>query len=223
MLGAPVPRLSTRAIPSVDPWVAGEMFVSPHIEERRRGFNILFGSDVARRSPLTPQLLASRVEEPDPALRAQIIHALADYFEIRGDDYRYPPEMRGAVVELLRKFERPHIQALVELRSAARAGAILVRSESLACLLERVPNASALLCRMAGDRLLSTELRLTAIELIGQVGFMDALAALEGIEARLEGRRAGQLTMTFAPSDQPEDQELLPALKETLRALRENV
>jgi hypothetical protein len=221
-MDAPAPRISARAIPSVDPWVAGEMFVSPHVEERRRGFNILFGSDAARRSPLTPQLLAACVDEPDLALRSQIVHALADYFEIRGHVYRYPPEIRSAVAGHLRKFERPHIHALAELQNAARAGAVKVRTESLICLLDRVPNASGLLCRMAGDRSLPADLRCAAVELIGQVGFTDALAALEGLEARLEGRRAGQLTMTFAPTDHPEDLHLLPALKETLRALRDN-
>lgn len=218
----PPARLSPRVIPAVDAWMAGEMFVSTHIEERRRGFALLFGSEAARRSTLTPQLLASRVDEPDLNLRAEIVQALADYFEIRGRQYRYPADIRVAVVGHLRKFERPHVLALLDLQRAAREGAVKLKAESLACVLERIPNVSVHLARIAGERSVALGLRCAAIELIGVVGFMDALPALEGLEARLEGRRAGQLPMAFAPSDNPDDQHLLPALKETLQALREN-
>ncbi|HLE26940.1 MAG TPA: hypothetical protein VI793_02400 [Anaerolineales bacterium] len=221
-LNAPLPRLASRVIPSVDPWLAGEMFVSPHVEERRRGFAILFGSEAARRSPLTHQLLAARVDEPDLSLRAQIVHALADYFEMRGRDYRYPPEIRSAVTNHLRKFDRAQVMSLIELQRANHDGAVKAQSESLAHLLERVPNASTHLARLAADRAVALGLRRAAIEVIGVVGFTDALAPLEGLEARLEGRRAGQMTMTFAPTDNPDDQKLLPALKETLRALRDD-
>ena len=217
----PPPRPASRVIPSVDPWMAGEMFVSPHVEERRRGFAILFGSEAARRSLLTSQLLASRVDEPDLTLRALIVNALADYFEIRANEHRYPPDVRAAVAGCLRKFERPHILALLDLQRAGRDGAVKPRPDSLVRLLERIPDASAHLTRIAGDRSCALGLRRAAIELIGGVCFTDALGPLEGLEARLEGRRAGQLTMTFAPSDYPDDQKLLPALKETLWALKE--
>ena len=182
----------SRVVPSVDPWMAGEMFVSPHVEERRRGFAILFGSEAARRSPLTPQLLAARVDEPDLQLRVQIVQALADYFEIRGREYRYPPEIRAVVAGALRKFERPHLLALLDLQRARRAerDAAKLRPESLVRLLERIPNASAHLARFAGDRAVSVALRCAAIELICHVGFTDARPTLEGLEARLEGRRA---------------------------------
>ena len=215
-------RTTSRVIPSVDPWMAAEMFVSPHVEERRRGFAILVGSEAARRSSLTPYLLASRVDEPDFLLRAQVVQALADYFEIRGHEYRYPPEVRVAIAGYLRRFERPHVLALLDVHRAHCAGAVQLRPDSLSRLLERVPNASVHLTRIAGDKSVALEVRRAAIEVIGQVGFTDALDILTGLEARLEGRRAGQLTLTFAPNDHAEDQELLPALKETLRVLQDD-
>lgn len=211
-----------RAVPAVDPWTAGEMFVSAHLEERRRGFAILNGSDTARRSSLTPHLLAARLDEPDLWLRAEIAHALADYYEIRGREYRYPPELRGAVTSAVRKFDRPQVLALLELHHAGRESVLQLRAEALLRLWERLPNASPTLARLAGDRSLPLALRQSAIEAIGQVGFTDAVPTLEGLLTRIEGRRAGQLTMLFAPSDWPEDQALLPALKATLALLRED-
>ena len=76
--------------------------------------------------------------------------------------------------------------------------------------------------QVAGDRGLALDLRTAAIDAIGQVGFTEAGPMLAGLALRLEGRRAGQMTMLFAPTDWPEDQALLPALKETLRLLAED-
>lgn len=214
-IAGPTPaRLVSRAVPTVEPWTAGEMFISPHVEERRRGLALLCGSDVARRSPLTIHLLVSRVDEPDLGLRAQIVTALAEYFEIREREYHYPPEVRGLVAGYLRKFERPQLVALLELYGTRAA-----RPECLLQLAERIPDASSLLTHVAGDRAQPMPLRQAAIELIGQVGFTDAEPVLEGLRLRLEGRRAGQLTMLFAPSDWPEDQALLPVLRDTLELL----
>jgi hypothetical protein len=210
-------RVVSRAVPTVDPWTAGEMFISPHSEERRRGLALLCGTEVTRSSPLTIHLLASRIDEPDLALRAQIVTALADYFEIREREYRYPPEVRGLVAGQLRRFERPQLVALLELYEAG-----IARAQCLLRLAERIPNASSLLTRIAGDRAQPLALRQAAIELIGLVGFTDACPVLEGLRLRLEGRRAGQLTMLFAPSDWPEDQALLPALRQTLGLLAED-
>jgi hypothetical protein len=213
------PRLTPRPVPTVDPWTAGEMFISPHVEERRRGLAILCGSDSARKSSLTLHLLASRVDEPDMGLRAQIVHALADYFEIREREYRYPPEVRGLVAGLLRKFDRPQIVALLELLQAANRAHVGLRLETLVRLTERIPAASSLLTHIASDRGQPLPLREAALRLIGQVGFTDARAVLEGLLLRLDGRRAGQMTMLFAPSDWPEDQALLPALRQALELI----
>jgi hypothetical protein len=220
--GLTTARVPARAVPAVDPWTAGEMFVSAHVEERRRGFAILNGAEAGRRSTLTPHLLASRIDEPDLCLRAEIVHALSDYYEIRGREYRYPPELRGAVTSAVRKFDRPQVQALLEVHHAGREGVVLLRPEALVRLWERLPTASPMLSRLAGDRAFPLALRQSAVEAIGQVGFTDARPVLEGLLTRIEGRRAGQLTMLFAPSDWPEDEGLLPALRATLTVLQED-
>jgi hypothetical protein len=197
------------------------MFVSPHVEERRRGFALLCGRDETRRSALTAYLLAARLNEPDLVLRAQVATALAEYFGLRGPEFRYPPELRAAVAAHLRHFDRPEVLALLELHHASRAGEVSLLPESLIQLIQRLPGSADLLTRLAADRSLLLELRRAAIEVIGLVGFVAARPALEGLQLRIAGRRAGQLTMLFAPSDWPEDESLLPALAETLHQLGE--
>ena len=215
----PSVRLPQRVVPAVDPWIAGEMFFSPHVQERRRGLALLLGSETTRRSPLVPQLLLVRLEEPDLGLRAQILQALSDYFEVRERQFRYPPEVRAVVVGCLRKFDRPQWLALLELQSsdlAARLG-----PEALKALLERIPDAAAQLAQLASDRSVVSNWRCAAIEIIGQAGFTDTLPLLAGLEIRLTGCLAGQLALDFAPPDPLEDQALLPALRDALQRLRE--
>ena len=213
-------RLPQRVIPAVDPWVAAEMFFSPHVEERRRGLALLLGSEATRRSPLVPQLLMARLDEPNLCLRTQIFQALSDYFEVRDRTYRYPSDIRAVVVGCLRKFDQPHLFALLELQCARSLTGLCL--ETLKVLLERIPDASARLARLVGDRTVGLDLRCAAVELIGQAGFTDAWPVLAGLEIRLAGRTAGQLTLDFAPTDQPEDQALMPVLQEALRRLRES-
>lgn len=55
---------------------------------------------------------------------------------------------------------------------------------------------------------------------VRELGLLDALPPLEGLEARLVGRRAGQLPMAFAPPADPADEALLADLRETIRALK---
>jgi len=212
-------RLPQRVVPAVDPWVAGEMFLSAHVEERRRGLALLLGSEATRRSPLVPQLLVSRLDEADLRLRGQIVQALGDYFEERDRKYRYPADIRAVVVGCLRRFDQPQLVAVLELLHCREAAG--PSFETLQALLERIPDAAARLGRLAGDRTVALELRCAAMELIGCAGLQDALPALTSLETRLEGHTAGQLTLGLVAVDTPEDEALLPALKETLRRLRE--
>lgn len=218
-------KLTPRVVPAVDAWMAGEMFVSPHAEERRRGLAILIGSEASRRSLLTVYLLASRLSEPNLRVRAQIAQALSDYFEVRqhGDEreYRYPPEVRTVVSRQLWHLERTEIAALVELHAVSREERLSLQADTVARLLERIPNAAGHLARCASDRTVELRWRCAAIDLIGQVGFVDALPALEGLQARLVGRRAGQMAMMFAPSPEVDESALMPNLRAALQRLRE--
>jgi hypothetical protein len=64
------------------------------------------------------------------------------------------------------------------------------------------------------------EIRQQAVELIGEVGFTDALPALEKLKNRLEARLNGQKTMPFAPLAGINESQLLPAIRKTLNSLR---
>jgi hypothetical protein len=197
------------------------MFLSPHVAERQRGLALLLGSEATRRSVLTAHLLAARVVEPEAPLRAAIVRALCGYFERRELVYRYPSEVRAQVVAELRRLGRAALVALLELQIAEAADEKLNLPDGWWLLFDRVPHAATLLARLVSDRDTALPLRQAALTIIARVGFTEARPALLGLEARLAGNAAGQLTMNFAPPAQAEDGALWPLVRETLRKLNE--
>lgn len=195
---------------------AAEQFLSPDAAERERGFEALMADRVARGSRLAAFLLAARVDEPDLPLRARIVAALAGYLDASAEASAEPGRQRGYVDALLRRFGREQVERLLE----TAAGGSQTEGEALLTVLDRVPDISAHLTRLAAARLAEPALRHAALWAARELGLLDALPPLEGLEARLVGRQAGQLPMAFAPPADPADEALLADLRETIRALK---
>ena len=87
-------------------------------------------------------------------------------------------------------------------------------------LLLACPFAGNHLIEIAHSRKISLDIRNTAIWLIGEVGYVDAIPALERLQIRMESRLNGQQSMPFAPPFGMDDSELLPGLKSALAMLR---
>jgi len=207
-----------------DPWLAAERFVSPDLQLRREGLAVLAADGGRRFSPLVVCLLASRLDEPDLILRGRIVGALARCFEAVGSTYTAPKETREFLSDLLSRLARPQMERLLEVagpsgnrnggESASIAGAVTT-------LLDRIPQAPALLTKIAADRLAAFPTRYAAIAALGELGALEALPALEGLKSRVEGQKAGQLAMAFAPPPNPGDDKLLDILTLAIEALRE--
>lgn len=203
----------------IDPWSAAEKFVSPAPQARREALAILVADRDLLFSPLVGFLLVSRIDEPELSLREQIACALARCFEADDLLSATPKETRDYLATLLRRAGRPQVERLLEIfgdgvgRRSARA---------VVTLLDRIPEAPTLLTKIAADRLAPFATRFAAILTLGELGAMGALPALEGLQTRIEGQRAGQMAMTFAPPSTPEDDKLLEALKTTITTLRED-
>ena len=56
--------------------------------------------------------------------------------------------------------------------------------------------------------------------MIGIIGYVEAIPALDRLSARLEARTNGQKTMSFAPPTDNPELELLAATQEALESLR---
>ncbi|MBN2045458.1 MAG: hypothetical protein JW757_10595, partial [Anaerolineales bacterium] len=84
-------------------------------------------------------------------------------------------------------------------------------------LLNACPHAGTHLAEIFSDRGVPLAVRQQAVHFVGQVGFLEAIPALERLAARLEARRNGQVTMPFVSSaSAQEENELLPEISQTL-------
>ncbi|MBI4771667.1 MAG: hypothetical protein HY784_14955 [Chloroflexi bacterium] len=208
-------RLSQAFAVAPDLWPAAEAFVAGTLEERAAGLARLTTAGRAGYTRLHLHLFASRLHEPDLPLRHAIIEALGATLDRR--DGPPPQDLRETLFRLLACFGSDQIEWIVE--ALARVpGAHLAAAR----LLAYTPGAGQELARLAADLRKGAEERAAAAIMIGEVGYVDAIPALEGLEARLEGRRAGQLAMSFAPPrEDPAADLLLPAVKAALEVLRE--
>jgi hypothetical protein len=205
-----------------DPWRAAEAFVSSSVEGRRQGLAALTAGECAF-SPLALYLLASRLNEPDLALRREVIAALARCIEPDASAELPPARARDYLASLLAQFGRSQVEWLLEAALPAEPARFLLDHWAVAVLLDRVPHLAGLLTRIAADRSTALEVRLAAIAAAGDMGVMEALPALEGLRTRVEGQSAGQLAMTFAPAPERDLGLILSTVNAAIHSLRENV
>lgn len=218
----PPPSSSEAALRS-ELWEAGQLLISAEPEERALGFKRLLDADPDWRQPLTLYLLVSRIREPDLNLRCEILSILGSIVSAGAGADLWAREARAQLSSAIRRCGRDEVvnvlQALAHSNSALCSAVTLPHA---AQLLENVAGAFDHLTRIASDRYLPAAVRSAAVEVIGEIGYLDALPLLEGLQSRLEGRRAGQLSMAFAPQDDPDEGLLLPAVKVALEALRDS-
>jgi hypothetical protein len=198
-------------------WRAAEQFVSNDVEARQAG---LAGLRAEGRlySPLTLYLLASRLDEPDLALRREIIEALAACIS-----WEAPEQARDYLIGLMARFGRAQVEWLLEADAGlAEPGRYRQTQRPALALLDRVPNVAGTLTRVAADRAVALPTRAAAVAALGELGVIEALPALEGLKTRIEGQAAGQMPMAFAPGSGPAEEELIGPLKAAIDLLLEN-
>ncbi len=198
-------------------WSAAEGLTSPDVRTRNTAFNRLVELGAPRLSPLISYLLATRIVESDLALRCRIVHALGDLLVVDEHGHLAPDAVRRHMIAYLAQMRtRPIFCLLQAVITDPSLEAHLTR------LLNTCPHAGTHLAEIFSDRRASMPVRQQAIHFVGQVGFLDAIPALERLAARLEARRNGQQSMPFAPPPDPQQDEsvLLTEIHQTLRMLR---
>ena len=197
-------------------WSAAGAFVAGSPEDRAAGLGRLVAEGAQSYTPLHLHLFTSRLFEEDLSLRQAILEALGAVLDGQDSSNPIPYELRRYLLGLLARLGLAELRWILEaLADTSRPPPAAVR------LVSYIPQAGKHLARVAADTREDGKIRAAAARMIGEVGYVDALPALEGLEARLEGRRAGQLAMVFAPKDDPAADVILPVLKGALEILRE--
>jgi HEAT repeat protein len=195
-------------------WNAAEDLTSPNSAMRRLAIEKLERMRAARFSPLAAYLIATHVTDPDMEVRARVIKILGEVLT--------PDEQGGVITEDVRVhlvYFLTHMRTR-QIYAILQAAAIFPETFTAARrLLEVCPHAGNHLVDIASSRKAPLDVRRLAIRLIGEIGYLDAIPALERMRTRMETRFNGQQAMPFAPPYGVDDSGLLPDVRSTLAAL----
>ena len=195
-------------------WSAAEDLTTASLELRRDALDRLLQLNAPRFSPLIAYLLHTRITEPDLGLRKEIIQALSDILTPDDEGNPSPEDVRASLRYHLSRMRTRQIFSLLQ---------VLVEDPrmetAVARLLNACPYAGLHLADILADHTAPFEVRVQAVRMIGVVGYLDALPALERQEARLEARYNGQRAMPFAPPASNEV-DLLPEIHRAQALLR---
>ncbi len=192
-------------------WSAAEALASPDLEARWWGVKRLVEVEAPRRYPLIAYLLATRITEPDIALRARVVEVLGSLLCSEGVAQPITTDVFGSLVMYLAAMRARPIYALLQVAMFDARNEPMV-----AALLSYCSYAGVHLAEILSDREAPTEVRWQAAHFIGRLGFLDALPALERLVARMEMRTHGR-GIDF---EQYDEANLLLEMRQAIEILR---
>jgi hypothetical protein len=197
-------------------WSASEGLIDPDSHVRRAALQRLQELGAVRLSPLAAYLAATRLTDPDLPLRSQAVRLVGGLFQPDASGRAAPEGVRRHVVGYISQMRTRSVYCLLE---------VVIYHPTLEDdvfhLLRSAPYAGLHLADIATNRQVTLNIRQQAIRLVGRVGYVDAIAPLERLAARLEARRNGQQAMIFVPSGAASDESsLLPAVRQSLDMLK---
>ncbi|MGW8250861.1 MAG: hypothetical protein ACWGO1_09485, partial [Anaerolineales bacterium] len=196
-------------------WHLCEAMVSPDLSVRRAAVHQVVEVEAGRLLPLVTYILATRLTETDLDLRAEIISGVGEILLPDKDGLPPSESVRQTLTAYLAEMRTRQIYALLQvLPDHPELEKVVAR------LLNACPYAGNQLAEILTSRKVPLDIRRHAVRLIGLVGYLDAIPALERLLARLESRLNGQQTMSFAPVDMVEDAVLIPDIRRALAFLQ---
>jgi hypothetical protein len=196
-------------------WSAGEAIISPDRQTRQHGLEQIAQSQAARFSPLIAYLLVTRLMEPEMELRSSVVSILADALRPDSQGRVAPEAVRLQLLNDLARMRTRQIYALLQVADFDPQA-----SDCVAVLLNSCSYAGNHLADILIDRKIAISIRMRAVELIGKVGYLDAIPVLERIRTRLESRLNGQQHMHFLTLEEGDEVVLLPGIRTTLEILQ---
>jgi hypothetical protein len=158
--------------------------------------------------------MATRITDPDLEVRAVVIKALADVLSPDDQGHLASEAARQGLKSYMTQIRTRNIYALIQV--------LPVHNELEGCvanLLNVCPYAGNQLADILASRKVSLDIRRYAARMIGLVGYLESIPALERLLARLESRVHGQQSMSFAPVEMTDEADLIPDIRRALAFL----
>jgi len=195
-------------------WRAAEALTMPEAGTRLYALEQLNKLNAPRVSPLIAYLVATRIDDPDIEVRTEAIQTLGRIFVQDEEGKLAADTVRYHLSEYLSQMRTRQVYSL--LQAVVRQPDII---DHVACLLNACPYGGNHLVEILGSRKIQLDIRKQAVRLIGIVGYLDAIPALDRMLTRLESRIHGQQAMSFIPLAGVDDSALLPEIQLALKRL----
>ena len=196
-------------------WQLSEALISPELTVRRAAIEQIMELDTARLLPLVAYLVATRIIETDLEVRVEVISTLGNVLLPDKEGHPAPESVRYCLTNYLAEMRTRQIYAMLQVLPDNPD-----LEPSVARLLNACPYAGNQLADILASRRVSLEIRRYAARLIGLVGYLEAIPAMERQLVRLESRLNGQQSMSFAPQETIDDAELIPDIRRALSLLK---
>lgn len=191
-------------------WAASEALTSPNPKIRIDGLVILDEYRAARFSSLICYLIYTRLGDPDIEVRKRVISSLVNVLRVDNEGNSAPEMVYQNLKFHLSQLQEPTIYGLLE---------TCEEEPDIECyvadLLRQSSHAGEYLSEIMNNRRYRLDVRIRATQLIGKIGFLEALPSIERAINKLEARVNGQQIFTFAYQDNNDENRLLPTLRVT--------
>jgi len=171
--------------------------------------------DAARISPVVSYFLVTRIVDTNLDLRARVVEILSSVLTIDDNGFTSPEDVRNSLRLYLSSIRTRQIYALLQVSEKYPS-----LESCVALLLNASPFGGNQLIEILNERKSPLEIRKQAALMIGKVGYLYTLPALEKIAGRLETYLAGQKSMSFVTQSRSNEAELLPLVQEAINSLR---
>lgn len=206
-------HFSFELIPEV--WTALNDFTKPDDDLRLSALERLVNLNAPRNSAVVAYFLVTRITDQNLELRARIVEILGEILNSQSNGLDTPAEVRSSLHLFLSGFRTRQIYAILQVSAEYPS-----HETHIVQLLNSCPYAGNHLLDILRDRKNPIEVRKQAALMIGKVGYLYTIPALERLLGRLETRLNGQKAMYFAPQGNPTEANLLPHIQEALNQLR---
>ncbi len=195
-------------------WKALEDLTKEDEATRASALEQIAEMDAARISPVVSYFLVTRIIEPNLDLRARVVEILSSVLTPGDNGLPAPEDVRNSLRNYLAAIRTRQVYALLQ---------VSAQFPQLETCITLLLSASSFggnhLVDILEERKNPLNIRKQAAVMIGQVGYLYTLPAMEKIAGRLEAHLSGQKAMNFINQSSSNETELLPLVKEAINSL----